>query len=112
VTERSEKAAEIAFTVVLIAIVAGLVLLLFLENQDQRAVVAGFVGGVVSVLAVGVARWIGGSKNQPAESHGREARSDHRRVDRDRSGENPDHERDAEDDRRDQEEDVSERDAP
>jgi hypothetical protein len=64
VTEQSEKAAEIAFAVVLIAIVAGIVVFLFVDSGDQRAAIAGFVGGIVSVLAVGVARWIGGSKDK------------------------------------------------
>lgn len=63
VTERSEQAAEIAFAVVLIAIVIGVTALLALSPGDAREAIAGFLGGLVAVLAVGVARWIGGGRS-------------------------------------------------
>jgi hypothetical protein len=96
VTERSEQAAEIAFAIVLIAIVAGMVVFLFVDSGDTRAAVAGFVGGIISVLAVGVARWIGGSKNQPAKGDRSQPRTDERGVQRLHleGDDGPDHEQD------------------
>lgn len=63
-SDRSDLAAAIAFVIVLVVAGAAVVLLFTLEPGELRSATAGFLGGLIAVLAVGVARWLGGGRSE------------------------------------------------
>lgn len=69
-TERSDLAGAITFIIVLAVFGAAVLLMLLLDPGDLREAVAGFVGGIVAVLAVGVARWMGGGRGMRRRNGG------------------------------------------
>jgi hypothetical protein len=69
VTDRSDRIAVAAFVVILVCVVVAGLALLFLDlDHEVRSALAGFIGGIIAVFAVGVARWYstgGGDKDPP-----------------------------------------------